>query len=164
MSCVFDSRMNWHAILLLGCLAACSASASGNAGLGSDAVPTQVIIQFTEKPAALNHPQALHAPSSNQRMASAASGSAAASTEQASFRAAAAGVAFQIDLVYKHVRFLPLYSILGIMRSIRRTTIQTGSVSWSISWSPTYGYLNRSMMASTRLCKTSLMASNLQLV
>ena len=39
---------------------------------------------------------------------------------------------------------------------IRRTMIQTGSVSWSISWSPSYGYLHRSMMASTRLCKTSL--------
>ena len=38
----------------------------------------------------------------------------------------------------------------------RRTMIHIGSFSYSISWSPSYGYLHRSMMPSTRLRKTSL--------
>ena len=41
--------------------------------------------------------------------------------------------------------------------STQHVPLKTGSVSRSISWLPSYGYLNRSMVASTRLCKTALM-------
>ena len=103
-------RMHWQAVaLMLGCLAASlvsTGSANLSAGLGADVVPTQVIIQFTAKPGALNRPQAMHAVGSSERVASAASASAAASAEHASFRVAASGVVFQTDHVYKHVRII----------------------------------------------------------
>lgn len=95
--------MMWRALLLMGCLAASSASASGSAGLIPATVPTQVIIQFTENPAALNLPPGSNVVPSNQRSAFIASASASATAEQASFRVAAAGVAYQTDRVYKQV-------------------------------------------------------------
>ena len=103
---------------MLGCLAASlvsTGSASGSAGLGSDVVPTQVIIQFKAKPGALNRPQAMHAMGSSERVASAASASAAASAEHASFRVAASGVAFQTDHVYKHVRTISAVQYVNLL-------------------------------------------------
>ena len=97
--------IHWHALLVLGWLAASWATAAtGGAGLSSSsAVPAQVIIQFYEKPAALRLPTSLNSMGSSQRVKSAALASAAASAEQASFRAAAAGIAFRTDHVYTHV-------------------------------------------------------------
>ena len=48
-----------------------------------------------------------------------------------------------------------MFKLTELLWKIRGTMIQTGSVSESISWSPSYGHLHRSMIASTRLCKTS---------
>lgn len=91
---------------MLCCLAVNSDAFIPGSGTGSGpgpspSVPTQVIIQFDQKPAALTRANVANA---RQRISSADSASIAAVTvEQASFHVAAAGIAFKSNHIYKHV-------------------------------------------------------------
>ena len=87
-------------VLVLAISLACTISVQGTAQ-----VPTQVIIQFTAQPAALNLPARMRRTgAANQRVAGIAAAAAAASAQQASFLSAAGGIAFRQDYAYKHVR------------------------------------------------------------
>ena len=73
-------------------------------GLIPATVPTQIIIEFTEKPAARKiGVVGQRKATSGQRVSAAASASAAAAAEHTSFRAASTHIAFTTNHAYKHV-------------------------------------------------------------
>ena len=94
-------------------LAAILLVTTGSSLLGSAAgvqpaatIPTQVIIEFTEKPAAQKiSVEGQRVATSGQRVSGAASASAAAAAEHVAFRAASAHIPFKTDHVYIHVSF-----------------------------------------------------------
>lgn len=70
----------------------------------SAAAPTQVIIEFTKKPAALKiTAEGQRVATSGERVASAASANAAAAAEHVAFRVASAHIAFTTNHAYTHV-------------------------------------------------------------
>jgi len=83
-------------------------SATGNSKLAT--IPTQIIIEFTEQPAAQQPRVAAGhgVATSADRVAAAASASAPAVAQQKSFRTASTHIAYKSNHVYTHVRSLYL--------------------------------------------------------
>ena len=76
------------------------------AGVQPATIPTQFIIELTEKPAAQKiSVEGQRVATSGQRVSGSASASAAAAAEHVAFRAASAHIPFKTDHVYIHVGF-----------------------------------------------------------